>query len=189
MLSLEPSGNHPNQKLMSRLIRLIDQINEFIGSSVAWLTLFMMIITCIVVVIRYALNLGSIALQESVMYLHGTLFMLGIGYTLKNQGHVRVDVLYTRFSVKHKALVDLFGTVVFLMPLSIFLFLASLDYVAFSWSLREGSAQPGGLPGVFLLKTLLPLMAGLLFLQGLSELAKSIVALRSDPGTAIEESQ
>ncbi len=162
---------------MSRLVRLLDSVNELIGSSIAWLTFIMMLATCLVVTLRYIFNVGSIALQESVMYMHGMVFMLGIGYTLKHQGHVRVDIFYEKFSTRTKAIVDLLGTVVFLLPLGIFFLLGSLNYVSFSWSLFESSAQPGGLPGIFLLKTLIPLMAALLIIQGLAEIGRSVILI------------
>ena len=157
---------------MMRFVRFLDGVNELIGTSVAWLTLVMMLTTCGVVVARYIFNVGSIALQESVMYLHGTVFMLGITYTLKHQGHVRVDIFYARFSTRTRAIIDSLGTIIFLFPIGLFFFISSLDYVSFSWSLKEGSAQPGGLPGVFVLKTLIPVMAFLLLLQGLAELGR-----------------
>lgn len=162
---------------MMRFVRFLDAINELVGTSIAWLTLVMMLITCSVVVARYVFNLGSIALQESVMYLHGIVFMLGIGYTLKHQGHVRVDIFYARFSPRTRAAIDCLGTLVFLFPLGLFFLIGSLSYVSFAWSLTEGSAQPGGLPGVFALKTLIPIMALLLLLQGLAELGRSISIL------------
>ena len=162
---------------LNRIVNYLDAVNELIGSSVSWLTLFMMFITCLIVVARYVFNLGSIALQETVMYMHGMVFMLGIGYTLKHQGHVRVDIFYEKLSIRKKALIDLFGTLVFLLPIGLFILLSSLNYVFFSWSLSESSAQPGGLPGVFLLKTLIPLMAFLLVLQGLAEIGRSIILL------------
>ena len=162
---------------LNRIVNYLDAVNEWIGSSVSWLTLVMMFITCLIVVARYVFNLGSIALQETVMYMHGMVFMLGIGYTLKHQGHVRVDIFYEKLSIRKKALIDLFGTLVFLLPIGLFILLCSLNYVYFSWSLSESSAQPGGLPGVFLLKTLIPLMAFLLVLQGLAEIGRSIILL------------
>ena len=169
---------------MMRFVRFLDAVNELVGTSIAWLTLVMMLITCSVVVARYVFNLGSIALQESVMYLHGIVFMLGIGYTLKHQGHVRVDIFYARFSTRTRAAIDCLGTLVFLFPLGLFFLIGSLSYVSFSWSLTEGSAQPGGLPGVFALKTLIPIMAFLLLLQGLAELGRSISILTgSSPET------
>lgn len=142
----------------------------------------MMAITCLIVVARYVFNLGSIAMQETVMYMHGMVFMLGIGYTLKHQGHVRVDIFYDKLSIRKKAFIDLFGTLVFLLPIGIFILFSSLNYVSFSWSLSESSAQPGGLPGVFLLKTLIPLMAFLLLVQGLAEMGRAIVTLTKTSG-------
>ena len=166
---------------MNRTIQIIDRISEVTGVTVAWLTLAMMVLTCAVVLVRYVFNLGSIALQESVMYLHGIVFMLSIGYTLKHGGHVRVDVLSSRLGERTRALIELVGTVFFLFPLAGYIFFASLGYVSFSWSLTEGSAQPGGLPGVFLLKTLIPVMAATLFVQGVAEMLRAIQTLRGNP--------
>ncbi len=164
---------------MKTLIRILDRTGDLLGSTVAWFTLLMMFVTCAIVIGRYGFNLGSIGLQESVMYLHGLVFMTGISWTLRHQGHVRVDIFYERFSPRTRAAVDLAGTVFFLFPFGLFLLLGSLDYVAFSFSLREGSAQPGGLPGVYLLKSLIPLMAFLLLLQGVSEACKAWTILIS----------
>ncbi|MBO6563647.1 MAG: TRAP transporter small permease subunit [Pseudomonadales bacterium] len=134
----------------------------------------MVVVTCGVVVARYVFNFGSIALQETVMYMHGAVFLLGIAFTLKEQGHVRVDVLDEKFSERTRAVIDILGNLLFLLPVAGYILWASLDYVSFSWSVKESSAQPGGLPGVYLLKTLIPIMAALLILQGLSETCKSI---------------
>jgi TRAP-type mannitol/chloroaromatic compound transport system permease small subunit len=120
------------------------------------------------VVLRYGLNLGSIALQESITYLHAMVFMLGAAYTLQRNEHVRVDIFYQRFSERRKALVDVAGTLLFLIPCCFFIFWVSLDYVAAAWSIHEGSREAGGLPAVFLLKTLIPITAVLLGLQGLA---------------------
>lgn len=137
----------------------------------------MVITTCVIVIARYLLDYGSIGLQESVIYMHGMVFMLGIAYTLKEQGHVRVDVLNERLPRKLRISIDIVGHLVFLMPVAIFILWTSIDYVSFSWSLRESSGQPGGLPGVYLLKTMIPLMAILLILQGLSEILKGVSEL------------
>ncbi len=159
------------------IVQKIDALNEWMGTTVAWLTLAMMFLTCIIVIARYGFNLGSIALQESVMYMHGMVFMLGIGYTLKHQGHVRVDIFYGKFTVRRKAIIDLSGAVFFLIPVGLLFLLGSLNYVGLSWSLTEGSAQPGGLPVVYLLKSLIPMMAILLILQGLAEIVRSLLLL------------
>ncbi|MFP6807864.1 MAG: TRAP transporter small permease subunit [Pseudomonadales bacterium] len=160
-----------------KLVDAIDAISEFVGLTISWLSLAMMVVTCIIVASRYIFNLGSIALQETVVYMHGIVFMLGIAYTLKHQGHVRVDIFYGEFSVRKRALVDLIGALIFLLPVGLFLFFSSLNYVSFAWSLGESSAQPGGLPGVYLLKTLIPLMAFLLVLQGIAEIGRAGIVL------------
>lgn len=164
------------QKIATR----IDRLNDVIGHTVSWLTLTMVLVTCAVVIARYLFGAGSIALQESVMYMHGTTFMLGIAFTLKEQGHVRVDVLYERFTERTRAVIEMMGTVLFLVPISAFIFWNSLEYVTFSWSLSESSAQPGGLPGVYLLKTLIPAMGGLLLLQGIAEFLKAMIKIRGN---------
>lgn len=163
---------------MEKIERLIDQVSGAIGRFVSWFILMMMLITALVVVMRYFLNLGSIPLQETIVYLHGGVIMLSIGYTLKVNGHVRVDVVHRTLTPRQRHWVELLGWIFFLMPVSLFLFLTSLPYVAFSWTVFESSGAPGGLPGVFLLKTVIPIMAALLFLQGLSQGSKALRALR-----------
>lgn len=145
----------------------LDWINRSIGLVVAWLALAMVLVTFVVVVLRYILDTGSIALQESVTYMYAILFMLGAAYTLQQDGHVRVDILYQGFSRRGRAWVDLLGTLFLLTPVSVFLLLSSWEYVADAWSIREGSREAGGIPGVWLLKTLLVVMPLLMLLQGL----------------------
>lgn len=157
----------------------IDRLNDWIGRAASWLTLTMVLITFLIVVLRYLFDLGWIALQESVSYMHCVVFMLGISWTLKNDGHVRVDIFYQRCHPKKRALLDLLGTIFLLMPVSIFIFYTSLDYVTNSWGQLEGSREAGGLPGVFLLKSLIPLTAILLFLQGISLVCRSTLTISS----------
>ena len=161
-------------KMANKAAHVADRVNDHLGRLIAWLTILMVIVTCGVVAARYVFSVGSIALQESVMYMHAMVFMLGIGYTLKEQGHVRVDVLNERLPPATRNWIDLFGHVFFLVPVSVFIFYTSLDYVSFAWSLKEGSGQPGGLPGVYLVKTLIPIMSLTLLLQGISEIIKKI---------------
>ncbi len=162
---------------MQTVINALDALSDWIGRTLCWLTLAMMVITCLVVILRYGFDQGSIALQESVMYLHGCVFMLGIAYALRHRAHVRVDIIYERSSPRWRALVDTLGTLFFLFPFALFLLYSSFGYVSQSWSLAESSAQPGGLPGVFVLKTLIPVMASLLLLQGVAELLRSLSVL------------
>ncbi len=105
-------------------------------------------------------------------------FLLGAAYTLKHDGHVRVDVFYRGMRQRRRALVDALGVVLLLLPTCGFILVISLPYVAESWRLLEGSREPGGLPGVFLLKTLIPLAMALLMLQGLVLLADALRRLR-----------
>ncbi len=162
---------------LDRVRRGIEWWTDISGRAVSWLTLLLVVVTCVVVVLRYVLDAGSIALQESMSYLHAALFMLGIAWTLKRGGHVRVDVFYRRFSPRRQALVDTVGTLVFLLPVCALIFLISWDYVASSWAIGETSGERSGLPLVWLLKTLLLVMPVLLALQGLAELIKNTLFL------------
>ena len=150
-----------------RAAETLDRINGLLGPVVSWLALAMVLVTFLVVVLRYAFDIGSIALQESVTYMHATLFMLGAAYTLQQQGHVRVDIFYQRFSRRGRAWVDLLGTLVLLVPICLFVLASSWGYVTESWAVHEGSREAGGLPDVYLLKTLLIVMPILVLIQGL----------------------
>lgn len=167
---------------LGQVINKIDALTEFVGRSIAWLTLVMMVVMFAVVVLRYLFNIGFIAMQESVMYLHAAIFMLAAGYTLKHDSHVRVDIFYREMSEKNKAVVDLLGTVCLLIPVMLFMAWISFDYVINSWSVMEGSPEAGGIPAVFLLKTLILLMVGLLLLQGIAEGLRNLLVLLGKSG-------
>lgn len=169
-------------KISQYCIRAIDNINEWVGNTISWLTLLMVITTLVVVVLRYVFDLGWIALQESVSYMHATVFMLGAAYTLKHDEHVRVDIFYQQCSNKTKAWIDCIGTLCLLMPVCGFILWSSWEYVTDSWAIQESSRNSGGLPGVFLLKTTIILMAALLILQSLAVFLKNLItALESNP--------
>ena len=138
-------------------VHYIDAFTERSGQLLAWLALGMALMTTRVVVLRYGFNIGSIAAQESVTYMHGSLFLLGAAYALKSGAHVRVDIFYRGFSARTKAWVNSVGGIVFLLPLCVFILMSSWDYAGESWSMFETSAEPGGIPAVFLLKSLVPL--------------------------------
>jgi TRAP-type mannitol/chloroaromatic compound transport system permease small subunit len=162
---------------MQKIIQTIDHINDVIGRSISWLTVVMVIVTFLIVVLRYVFSIGSIAMQESVIYLHSIVFMLGAAYTLKRNAHVRVDIFYEKMSPRSKAWVDLLGAVLLLVPFCIFIIYISWNYVSLSWSLLESSRDAGGLPAVFLLKTTIPVMAMLVMLQGIAQGLRSILLL------------
>jgi TRAP-type mannitol/chloroaromatic compound transport system permease small subunit len=146
----------------------------------AWLTLVMVIVTFVVVIMRYAFDAGFIWVQESVVWMHAVVFMLGAAYTLQAEEHVRVDVLYRTMSERRRAWVDLVGVIIFLLPVCLFLGWNSFDFVTQSWSLRESSRESGGLPYPFvpMLKSVLLLMPLSVALQGLSLALKSLKTLR-----------
>ena len=145
----------------------------------------------LIVVLRYVFQFGSIALQESVMYLNALIFTFGAAYTLKEQGHVRVDVFYNRLSPRLRGLIDLLGTSILLTLTAGFIIWASWDYVAVSWRIREGSAESSGLPFVYLLKTSLLLLPALLLIQGLAEALKAVlqIAGSSSRGDSSEQTE
>jgi TRAP-type mannitol/chloroaromatic compound transport system permease small subunit len=140
----------------------------------------MVVVTFVVVVLRYVFDIGFIWLQESVIWMHAAVFMLGAAYTLREEDHVRVDVFYRDMSERRQAWVDLVGVLVFLLPLCVFLAWNSFDFVLQSWRIGESSREPGGLPFPFLpmLKTVVLLMPITVALQGLSLFLRSLARLR-----------
>jgi TRAP-type mannitol/chloroaromatic compound transport system permease small subunit len=147
----------------------IDRLNAAIGRTVAWLCLPVVLVQFAVVVMRYVFGMGSIWLTETIMYGHATLFMLAAAWTLSQGGHVRVDVFYADVGPRRRALVDLGGALLLLLPFMLVLLCFSLPYVSRSWAILETSRETSGLPAVFLLKTLIPLFALLMALQGVAE--------------------
>lgn len=162
---------------MNRLARFLDAFSDITGRTVAWLTAAMVLVTFLVVVLRYAFDWGSIGLQESVTYLHGMVFMLGAAYTLRHDGHVRVDIFYRKLSPKGQAMVNLLGSLLLLLPVCLYILVESWPYVVSSWDVHEGSREAGGLPGVFVLKSLIVLMPILLILQGLADALHALARL------------
>ena len=159
---------------------LIDRISAVTGKAAAWLTLFMVVVTFVVVVMRYVFDAGFVWLQESVTWMHAVVFMLGAAYTLQQEDHVRVDVFYRNMTPERQALIDITGIIIFLFPLCFFLGWKSFDFVAASWNFREASRESGGLPYPLLplLKSVLVLMPAAVALQGVSLLLRSLRTLR-----------
>ena len=162
---------------MRNIIRLVDSYTERSGQLLAWLCLAMTLLTCTVVLLRYGFGTGSVAAQEAITYMHATLFMLAAAFTLRRNGHVRVDIFYRRFSARNQAWVNSIGAIVLLLPFSVFILGSSWQFVADAWAVREGSQDPGGIHAVFLLKTLIPLLAINLILQGLAEIFRNTLVL------------
>lgn len=159
---------------------LFDRISNAVGRVTSWLTLFMVFVMSLIVVMRYVFDAGMIWLQESVTWMHAAVFMVGAAYTLLHEEHVRVDIFYRRMSARGRALVDLLGVIVFLLPLCGFLAYLAYDFAAVSWSMHETSREPGGLPYPLIpvLKSIVIVMPVAVALQGVSLMLHSLAAIR-----------
>lgn len=164
-------------RLLQSTVKCIDRFTEFSGRMLAWLCFLMALVTGLVVALRYGFGIGSIALQESVTYMHASVFMLGAAFALKHGSHVHVDIFYRHFSIRQKAWVNSVGGIIFLLPLCVFVAGISWNFISNAWSVHEVSVEAGGIQAVFLLKTLIPVMALNLFAQGLAEILRNALIL------------
>ncbi len=162
---------------LRKVSQFIDAFTEKIGLLVAWLTTALVLNVFYDVVMRYVFHRGNIAIQELEWHIFSVIFLIGAAYTLKKDGHVRVDILYTKFSAKQKAWVDFICTFVFLIPFCIVVVDASLNFVSASWGMREISPDPGGLPGRYILKAMIPAGFVLLIIQGISQAIKNLLVI------------
>jgi TRAP-type mannitol/chloroaromatic compound transport system permease small subunit len=154
-------------------MKQLNQFSQFIGKSVAWLTLLMVIFSVVNVLASWLLNTSWIWLRESVTWMHGTNFLLAAAYTLNSQSHVRVDIFYAKMSLKQQALVNFVGTLFLLVPTSLFIAWASWPAFLLSWRVSEVSSEAGGLPALYILKGLLILMPLFLIIEAINQLLKS----------------
>ena len=155
--------------------------NTVVGRFAAWLVLFMTLMQFVVVIMRYVFAYGSIQMQESIWYMHGILFMLGAGYTLAKEGHVRLDVFYREAKERTKAWINLVGSSVFLLPFCIVNFDFAWSLVRNSWAVREGSTETVGLQYIYLFKTVILIFSVLLVIEGISLAIRSILQLTAPP--------
>lgn len=153
-------------------VAIVDRVNYALGKVAGWCAILMMLAQVFSVVARYAFGFGNIAVQESVVYGHAIMFLLGAGYVLRENGHVRVDVFYGMMSDRARHIVDFVGLVFFVLPVVGVILWVGLPYVSLSWSSFEGSRQSGGIPGVFLLKTMLLVFAVSIALQAIAILIR-----------------
>ena len=168
------------------LIGLGDSLFERLGNVLNILMIALVCVVIVVVIGRYFFDIGSIALQELTTYLHATIFMLGISYTLKHDGHVRVDIFYRDFSGRSQALINVIGGIVFILPISVFVGWSSWEYVLASWSIMETSTENNGLPFIYLLKTVMLIMPSLLMIQGFISIIKNVAVLYRSTLKSIE---
>jgi TRAP-type mannitol/chloroaromatic compound transport system permease small subunit len=162
-----------------RLADRIDRLNRAIGRAVAWLALVVVLLQFALVLARYVIGFGSIWLTETVIYAHAALFMLAAAWTLQVGGHVRVDIFYAEASARARAVIDLLGALLLLFPFTLVLLRFSIPFAARSWAVLERSQETSGLPLVFLLKTVIPLFALLMALQGVAQAIRAARALKA----------
>ena len=184
----ELSGRSGWRRSLNLIANWLTVFNSVIGRVVAWLVLYMTLMQFVVVIMRYVFSYGSIQMQESIWYMHGLLFMLGAGYTLVKEGHVRLDVFYREASERTKAWINLIGSLVFLLPFCIVNFDFAWSLVLNSWAVREGSIETTGLPYIYLFKTVILVFSILVVMEGLALAIRSLLTLteRSQPGTTSE---
>ena len=163
---------------MEKYIRIVELINKKLGTITSWLTLVLVLIITYDVIVRYIFNESSVALQELEWHIFAVIFLLAAGYTFLIDDHVRVDVFYTRYSEKKKAITNLIGSLFFLIPFCVVGILSSLNFVEFSFNVRETSPDAGGLPARYILKAFIPLSFFILLLQGIAIIFKSIIKLK-----------
>lgn len=166
-----------------RVADWIDRLSDRIGRVTSWLALIMVLVGAFNAIFRYlgrflGVQLGSNSWLELQWYLFSLLFLLGGAYALRHDAHVRVDVLFARLSDRGRAWINIVGTVVLLLPFTVFMLIVSWPTVRNSWGIREMSSDPGGLPR-YPLKTFLLVCFALLLLQAIAELIRETVALRT----------
>lgn len=163
---------------MERWINRLDAVNRGVGGAVRWLAVAMALLQFAVVVLRYVYGVSFVFLTEGVLYMHAALFMLGAGYTLLVDGHVRVDIFYAQASPRGRAAIDLLGALALLAPAMVVLLWVSWPSVRNSWAVLEGPISVGGIPASFLLKSLIPAFCLLLLVQGLACALRDLLRLR-----------
>jgi TRAP-type mannitol/chloroaromatic compound transport system permease small subunit len=155
-------------KILKFISRWIDALNQWVGRGVAWVTLALVLVVFVDVVMRYLFDTSFVFTQELEWHLFGFIFLIGAGYTLLHDGHVRVDIIYQRLGIKSRAWVNLCGVVIFLIPGCILVMTTGWKFTATAFSIMEGSPDPGGIPFRFILKGCIPVGFTLLLLQGIS---------------------
>lgn len=165
---------------LQRIADAIDGVNGLIGRVAAWAVLAMAIVQFAIVVLRYALGFGSLWMQESLHYMAALLVLFTAGWTLRSEGHVRVDIFYADAEPRTRARIDLAGALLLLIPFMAAVIWFSWPYAARAWAVREGSREAGGIPLVFVLKSAIPLFAALLLLQGIAQAVRAALTLAAD---------
>ena len=165
-------------RALKNISEVIDNFNIKVGKLFSWLLLLMVLLTCLIVILRYLFNIGFIWMQELVRFFYAAVFLICAAYTLVEDAHVRVDIFYSKLSEKNKNIINIFGSLIFLIPVCLIIFYYSFSYVINSWAQLEGSLEERGLHAVFIMKTFIWFFAFMLFAQGISIIASSINRIR-----------
>ena len=160
--------------MLNTIVNFFDKSNKVIGEYISWFIVFMVIIQLTIVMARYIFGVGFLKLQELLIYLHGLSFTLAAGYTLLSDEHVRVDLIYRASSDMYKSVINILGSLFFLIPFCLITYSTSFPYVERSWKILEGSPETSGLNAVFLLKTALIIFPLLLLIQAISIIYRNI---------------
>lgn len=166
---------------MAKLIRGLEAVNRVVGDTVRWLVIVMVVLQFAIVLLRYVFGISYIFLTESVLYMHAAVFMLGAGYTLLVDQHVRVDILYAGLSRRGRATIDLLGGVFLLIPSMAVIAWVTWPFVRASWRIQEGAISVGGIPASYLLKTLITAFCILLIIQGIATVLRNLAILAGQP--------
>ncbi len=158
-------------------IPLIDSVNKRVGESIRWFAIAMVLLQFAIVMLRYLFGISFIFFSEAVLYMHAAMFMLGAGYTMLVDGHVRVDIFYANFSQRKRAIINLFGHIVFLLPMCVLISMMSWKFVLNSWKILEGPISVGGIPASYLLKTIIPLFCILLVIQAIAAISRDVLLI------------
>lgn len=164
--------------IMASIIRAISAVNRLLGNVFAWLSLLMVLICFTVVVQRYALGFTVLWMQDLYVWLNGAMFTAVAGFALLRDDHVRVDIFYRPAKTRTKAIIDLIGVLIFLIPFCWVVYTYTWNYVARSWRIGEASSNVGGMPGLYILKSFLLVFVAVIFLQGIAMALRSILVLR-----------
>jgi len=168
--------------ILEKISNFINRVNDIVGNLTSWLTTVLVVIVCFDVFTRYVMQNSSVAVQELQWHIFAVIFLMGAGYTLKEDKHVRVDVFYTTLSEKKKAYINLFGTVLFLLPFSVLVIKTSLPFAVNAFHFHEGSPNPGGLPHRWILKSFISAGFFFLMLQGISTVCRSLLIIADKGG-------
>ncbi|MGJ8544141.1 MAG: TRAP transporter small permease subunit [Sulfitobacter sp.] len=164
-------------RLLALVVRLISGLNAVVGHVFSWLSLGIVAICFTVVVQRYVFATSFVWMQDLYIWLNGAMFTAVAGFALSRGDHVRVDIFYRPATARTKAIVDMFGSIFFLLPFCTVVYMYSMPFVQRAWGYHEGSANVGGMPGLYILKSFIIVFVALLSLQGIAMIARSLVVL------------